>query len=101
MAQPEGRGVDRSDESHQEHHKPPTRDTNPQADQPSRGPENVTRTLATPIELPGDEVVEKDELFELEAPADPEEEALFEEALEEIASAERDAASDVDLVHLK
>jgi hypothetical protein len=66
----------------------------------TRGGSDPMLSVASPMNLPGEEVVEEDELLELDAPAEPEEQERFEEELERIASAERQAASDVNLIRL-
>ena len=51
--------------------------------------------------MPGEEVVEDDDDFvDLDAPLDEQDETRFEDELERIASAERDAAADAELIRL-
>jgi hypothetical protein len=57
-------------------------------------------TMLRPIKVPGQVVVEQEELDELDAPTEAAEEEQFEVELEQIASAEREAATEADLIHL-
>lgn len=50
--------------------------------------------------MPGEEVVEDDFFVDLDAPLDDQDEIRFEDELERIASAERDAAADAELIRL-
>lgn len=50
--------------------------------------------------MPGEEVVEDDYFVDLDAPFDDEDEIRFEDELKRIASAERDAAADAELIRL-
>ena len=50
--------------------------------------------------MPGEEVVEDDFFVDLDAPLDDQDEIRFEDELGRIASAERDAAADAELIRL-
>jgi hypothetical protein len=50
--------------------------------------------------MPGEEVVEDDFFVDLDAPLDDQDEIRFEDELVRIASAERDAAADAELIRL-
>lgn len=50
--------------------------------------------------MPGEAVVEDDDFVDLDAPLDDQDEIRFEDELERIASAERDAAADAELIRL-